>query len=406
MVVTNGIEQAINYYYAMTEYLSKRKSPYKAIVAFTGDKEYSGKTLNESGINGFPSNQIELKFKTEPYRFLICADKFQTGYDEPLLHTMYVDKILTDIKAVQTLSRLNRSHPGKIDTFVLDFANDPETIKAAFADSYITTILSDETDPNKLHERIAPMEKHEVYTTEDVETVNKYFFVSASRQLIDPMLDACVVLYKELDEDSQVEFKSSAKSFTRMYHFLAAIIAYGIPEWEKLSVFLTLLVPKLPSPKEEDLSKGILQAVDLDSYRAEIQASRSIYLESKAAEIDPVTMGSFTGEPKPELDNLSKIVAEFNKLFGGLFKNPEVIAQQVAALPAQVAQNETWQNAKKNASKDDARTESNFALNGAMLSNMGDHMELYKQYSDNPSIKTWIQDMVFNTNYNNTGDTL
>jgi len=132
MVVTSSIERAIEYYYAITQCLEARKSPYKAIVAFSGEKEYGGKSLKESDINGFPSSQIEKKFKENDYRFLVVAEKFQTGYDEPLLHTMYVDKILTDIKAVQTLSRLNRAHPGKFDTFVLDFANEAEDIGDAF----------------------------------------------------------------------------------------------------------------------------------------------------------------------------------------------------------------------------------------------------------------------------------
>jgi type I restriction enzyme R subunit len=114
MVVTGSIERAIEYYYAICRCLEARKSSYKVIAAFSGDKEYQGKTLNEAAINGFPSNQIEKTFRQEPYRFLVGADKFQTGYDEPLLHTMYVDKILTDIKAVQTLSRLNRARTSRM----------------------------------------------------------------------------------------------------------------------------------------------------------------------------------------------------------------------------------------------------------------------------------------------------
>ena len=129
MVVTSGIERAIEYYYAITKCLGKRKSQYKAIVAFSGEKEYKGKMMTEASINGFPSNKIEAEFKKDPYRFLVVANKFQTGFDEPLLHSMYVDKMLSDIKAVQTLSRLNRAHPGKKDVFILDFANDTETIK-------------------------------------------------------------------------------------------------------------------------------------------------------------------------------------------------------------------------------------------------------------------------------------
>ncbi len=132
MVVTSGIERAIQYYHAISSYLDERKSPYKAIVAFSGEHEYGGAKVTEASMNGFPSSQIADKIIEDPYRFLICADKFQTGYDEPLLHTMYVDKILTGIKAVQTLSRLNRAHPQKHDVFVLDFMNDIDTIQESF----------------------------------------------------------------------------------------------------------------------------------------------------------------------------------------------------------------------------------------------------------------------------------
>src|SRR5262249_32607531 len=152
MVVTSGIERAIQYFFAIRGYLEERKSPYRAIVAFSGEPEYEGEKVTESRLNGFPGGEIADRIQEDPYRFLICADKFQTGYDEPLLHTMYVDKPLAGIKAVQTLSRLNRSHPQKHDVFVLDFLNDSETIKAAFEDYYRTTLLSEETNPDKLHE--------------------------------------------------------------------------------------------------------------------------------------------------------------------------------------------------------------------------------------------------------------
>src|SRR5262249_46248859 len=151
MVVTGNIQRAIQYFVAFRDYLAEIKSPWKAIVAFSGEPEFKGEKVSESKLNGFPSSQSADKIREGPYRFLICADKFQTGYDEPLLHTMYVDKPLSGIKAVQTLSRLNRAHPKKYDVFVLDFQNDDETIMKSFADYYQTTILSRETDPNKLH---------------------------------------------------------------------------------------------------------------------------------------------------------------------------------------------------------------------------------------------------------------
>jgi type I restriction enzyme R subunit len=161
MVATSGIERAIRYFHAIRDYLGERKSPYRAIVAFSGEHEYEGDKVTEATLNKFPSREIPDTFETDPYRFLICADKFQTGYDQPLLHTMYVDKPLSGIKAVQTLSRLNRAHPKKHDVFVLDFINDTETIRAAFDAYYRTTILSDETDPNKLHDLAAALDGHQ-----------------------------------------------------------------------------------------------------------------------------------------------------------------------------------------------------------------------------------------------------
>jgi hypothetical protein len=296
MVVTGGIERAIEYYYAINRCLKVRKSPYKPIIAFSGDKEYGGKILNEALINGFPSNAIEKTFRQDLCRFLVAADKFQTGYDEPLLHTMYVDKILTGIKAVQTLSRLNRATPGKIDTFILDFANEAHVIQEAFSRYYRTSILSGETDPNKLYDLIAAMETHQVYTQFHVDSFVELYLNDAPRDKLDPILDVCVKQYKGLDENSQIEFKASAKGFVRTYGFPGAILSYGNPEWEKLSIFLNLLLPKLPSPVEDDLSQGILDAIDLDSYRAEAKAQMALQLEDADAEIESVPTGGAGGK--------------------------------------------------------------------------------------------------------------
>jgi type I restriction enzyme R subunit len=339
MVVTNGIERAIDYYYEISRCLAARKSPYKAVIAFSGEKEYEGTPLTEAIINGFPSSQIEKTFRTEPYRFLIVADKFQTGYDEPLLHTMYVDKILTDIKAVQTLSRLNRAHPDKRDTFVLDFANEPDGIQESFSRYYRTTILSGETDPNKLYDLIAVMEQHKVYTQSQVEWFIGLYLGGAERDKLDPVLDACASRYRALDEDAQVAFKGSAKAFVSTYGFLGAILPYGSPEWEKLSIFLTLLLPKLPSPKDEDFSAGILDAIDLDSYRNEAQAMLSIQLEDADAEVDPVPTGSAGGRQAPEFDLLTNILSTFNDLFGNIdWKDADNVRAQIQRIPGMVSQ--------------------------------------------------------------------
>lgn len=400
MVVTSSIERAIEYYYAITKSLENRKSQYKAIIAFSGDKEYGGKTLNEATINGFPSNQIEKEFKKEPYRFLIVADKFQTGYDEPLLHTMYVDKILTDIKAVQTLSRLNRAHPQKFDTFVLDFANETEDIQESFSKYYRTTILSGETDPNKLYDLISTMERHQIYTDADVNAFVDLYLNGAERDKIDPILDACTSIYNELEEDGQVEFKSAAKAFVRTYGFLGAILPYGSPEWEKLSIFLGFLVPKLPTPQGEDLSQGILENIDLDSYRVQAQTMVSIQLEDADAEVAPIPTAMAGGKAEAELDLLSVILMNFNDLFGNIeWSDADNIRRQISEIPDMVAKDEKYQNAMKNSDKQNARFESERALKSVMFNIMADNMELFKQFNDDALFNKWLSDMVFNLTY-------
>ena len=303
MVVTGGIERAIQYYRAIRQYLLERKSPHRAIVAFSGEHEYGGVKASEASLNGFPSGRIADEIQQDPYRFLICADKFQTGYDEPLLHTMYVDKILSGIKAVQTLSRLNRAHPKKHDVFVLDFRNNANTIQEAFADYYRTTILSEETDPNKLHDLKASLDGYQVYTDAEIDRLVTLYLGGADRDQLDPLLDACVAVYKgQLDEDGQMDFKGKAKAFGRAYGFLASILPYTNAEWEKLSIFLNFLVPKLPAPVEEDLSKGILESIDMDSYRVEKKSAIRVQLADEDAEIDPVSATGDGHSPEPELD--------------------------------------------------------------------------------------------------------
>lgn len=404
MVVTSSIERCIEYYYAINKFLADRRSPYKAIIAFSGEKEYGGKTLTSAAINGFPDNTIEKVFRKDPYRFLIVADMFQTGYDEPLLHTMYVDKMLSDIKAVQTLSRLNRSHPQKHDTFVLDFANKTETIEAAFSKYYRTTILSNETDPNKLYDLIAIMESHQVYESGHVDSLVELYLNGAERDRLDPILDACTAIYKELDDEGKIEFKSAAKAFVRTYGFLGAILPYGNAEWEKLSIFLNLLIPKLPSPKEDDLSQGILDSIDLDSYRVEARDSMSLVLDDADAEIGPVPAGRVGGIVEPEMDLLSSILSSFNDLFGNIdWNDADNVRRQILEIPGMVTKDERYINAMKNSDKQNARMESERALQSVIFSIMADNMELFKQFNDNPSFKKWLSDLVFNLTYNPEG---
>ncbi len=402
MVVTSGIERAIQYYHAISNYLVERKSLWKAIVAFSGEHDYGGTKVTEASLNGFPSSHISDEIQNDPWRFLICADKFQTGYDEPLLHTMYVDKVLSGIKAVQTLSRLNRAHPQKHDVFVLDFMNDADSIQKAFADYYRTTILSDETDPDKLHDLKAMLDGYQVYADTERDTMVELYLNGADRDKLDPILDGCVAVYlSQLDEDGQVDFKGKAKTFTRMYGFLAQILPYTNAEWEKLSIFLNFLVPKLPAPVEEDLSKGILEAIDMESYRAEKQAMMHILLPDADAEIEPIPSSGGGRKPEPELDLLSNILKTFNDQFGNIsWSNVDRIRQKIIGeIPERVAADSAYQNAMKNPDKQNARIEHDKALGRVIVSMMKDDTELFKHFTDNDSFKRWMMDTVFGLTY-------
>jgi type I restriction enzyme R subunit len=396
MVVTGGIERAIQYFHAFKSYLAKRKSPYQPIVAFSGEHEYGGAKVTEASLNGFSSNEIAGKIQSDPFRFLICADKFQTGYDEPLLHTMYVDKPLSGIKAVQTLSRLNRAHPQKHDCFVLDFQNNSDGVKFAFQDYYRTTLLAEETDPDKLHDLKRDLDNAQVYSPDQVRQVVELFLGGADRDRLDPILDASVAVYvTQLDEDAQVKFKGGAKAFCRTYAFLSSVIPYSNVEWEKLSIFLDLLTPKLPAPKEEDLSKGIREAIDMDSYRVEKNAVMKIALADENAEIEPVPTQAGGHKSEPELDRLSNILSQFNEQHGTHFTDADRIIHHIRYdIAPKVAADSAYRNAQAN-TPHTARLAHDQALNKAAQGSVKDFTQFYKQFVENDSFRRFVGDMVY-----------
>ena len=398
MVVTNGIERAIQYFHAIRDYLQERKSPYRPVVAFSGEPEFGGRKVTEASLNGFPSSQIAQQIQQDPYRFLVCADKFQTGYDEPLLHTMYVDKTLSGIKAVQTLSRLNRAHPKKHDVFVLDFFNDEVSIKAAFDDFYRVTVLAGETDPDKLHDLQADLDAAQVYSPAQIDDFVERYLGGAQRDELDPILDVCAARYvHELDEDAQVDFKGKAKAFVRTHGFLSCVLPYTNAAWEKRSIFLNFLISKLPAPGEDDLSKGILDAIDMDSYRVEKRAVQQIVLADENAEIAPVPPDGAGRVPQPELERLSAILREFNDLFGAIEWNDADRVQQMITetIPSRVAQDAAFRNARQNSDEENARIEHDDALTRVMAGLMKDDSQLFKQFMDNAGFKRWMTDKVF-----------
>lgn len=402
MVVCNGIARAIDYFREISACLKRLNRPYEAIVAFSGDFEIAGEKKTESDLNGFPGKDIPTMFKDDRYRFLIVANKYVTGFDEPLLHTMYVDKPLAGVLAVQTLSRLNRAHPDKHDTFVLDFAGNAETVRAAFQDYYRATIQEGETDPNRLHDLKVELDEPQVYSWEQVEELVRLFLGGSNRDRLDPILDSCVAVYmKSLDEDGQVAFKGKAKAFLRSYGFLGSILTYGHAEWEKLSIFLNFLIPKLPAPQEADLSAGVLDAINMDSYRVEARDTLSMVLEDADAVVSPVPLASAGAKADPEIERLSAIVKAFNDLFGDIdWKDEDKILKVITEeIPARVAQDKAYQNAQAYSDQQNARLESDNALSRVVLDMLSDHTELYRLFSQNSRFKRWLGDVVFERTY-------
>lgn len=356
MVVTEGIERAIDYFYTISRLLNERNSPYKTIVAFSGNIKYHGDETNEAKINGFPSSRIEKIFASGDYRFLIVADKFQTGYDEPLLHTMYVDKSLHGVKTVQTLSRLNRICPPlKTDTSVLDFANSSQDIEADFQTFYQTTILSRETDPNKLNDLIDTIEEYEIYSEEELDELNKRYWSKMPMETILPILDTIVERFKDLESDEgKVKLKSSIKSFVRTYEFLSTILQQCSIEWEKRETLYTLLLRKLPKLAQIDLAEGLLESVDFERVRIKKIEERDIQLKNVNGELSPVSTGGGGVFKEPDMMRLSDIVKMFNEQFGIIIKDEKVVLQQFDELVKRVKQEDTVRNSTLNSDEDTA----------------------------------------------------
>ncbi|GAM72592.1 type I restriction-modification system [Vibrio sp. JCM 19236] len=252
MVVTQNIETAIRYYKAITNLLDVQGNPFKAIIAFSGSKEVDGIEYTEAQMNGFSDTETKDKFDTDEYRLLIVANKYLTGFDQPKLSAMYVDKKLTGVLCVQTLSRLNRSSPklGKKteDLFVLDFFNSVGDIKASFDPFYTSTSLSEATDVNVLHELKDEMDDMAVYEWHEVEEFVSRYFNDEDAQTLSPIIDVAANRFNielELDDNDKIDFKVKAKQFVKIYGQMASIMPFEVVAWEKLFWFLKFLVPKL-----------------------------------------------------------------------------------------------------------------------------------------------------------------
>lgn len=391
MLVTSSRANAVMYKKAFDEYLHKIDSPYKAIVAFSG--EIDGQT--EANLNGFSSNSIPTEFEKNEYRFLLVANKFQTGFDQPLLHTMYVDKKLGGVNAVQTLSRLNRSHPLKKETFVLDFANTTEDIEKAFKPYFESTILGEATDPNKLFDLQDALDNFQVYTREQVVEFSDKILANVPIDQLHVMLDSSSAIFRnDLAEEQQADFRAKVKTYIRLYIFLSQIVPFENPYLERLYIFLNHLQNKLGGETPIDLAQGILDNIDMDSYRLQLEATTNIVME-QGEDLKPIPTEMRGGKSEPEIDRLSNILQTFNDRYGTQFESADKVRQMVESIANDVAKNEELINSIKYSDEQNARITNDKIAQQELLKHVTTNFDFYKLITDNKEAKEDFNSMLF-----------
>jgi len=325
MVVTRSRLHAVRYKLEIDKYLREQRYPYQALVAFSGtvrDPD-SGEEFTEAGMNGFPEAQTAQMFKRPENRILIVAEKFQTGFDQPLLHTMYVDKKLEGVHAVQTLSRLNRIHEEKEDTMVLDFVNSADDIAYSFSPYFEATYLSEETDPNKLYDLKRILEDYHIYGKAEVDDFARIYFSEKGKQEdLHAVLDAVVAIFMNREQEERENFRKHLVDYVRLYSFLSQLLTFSDIELEKFYQFARHLRRKLPLTKER-LPVEITENINLDSYRVQQTSTGAIAIEVEG-ELKPISdLG--TGKDKDEESPLSEIIQYINKNYGTDFTTEDKV---------------------------------------------------------------------------------
>lgn len=334
MVVTQSIESAIKYYTALKNILKDKGNPFQIAIAFSGKKTIEGIEYSEESLNGFAEKDTRDKFAADDFRILVVANKYLTGFDQPKLTAMYVDKKLQGVLAVQALSRLNRSADklGKKteDLFVLDFFNSTDEIKDSFDPFYTATSLNSATDVNVLHEIKGVLDEVGVYEWYEVEDFVTKYFNKVNAQELSPIIDVAADRFNsqlDLEDAEKADFKIKAKQFVKIYGQMAAILPYEVLQWEKLFWFLKFLIPKLIIvDASSDALDELLNSVDLSTYGLErVKLNQSIILDETETELDPQNPNprGAHGNDKEE-DPLDLIINSFNeRWFQGWEATPE-----------------------------------------------------------------------------------
>jgi type I restriction enzyme R subunit len=345
MVVVRSIKDSVKYFFEMNKQLKERglENRIKCLVGFSGEVEYNGMKLTEESVNsdnGFDGKDIPKGFKNPLYRVLIVCNKFQTGFDEPLLHSMFIDKSLSGVQCVQTLSRLNRKTKGKRTTFILDFVNSVESIQESFQTFYQTTILSEDTDPNLVYDILDRIRNHGLYTPSEVDDWNEIFFRDKrTDDDLQRILNVVIDRWRELSEEDKELSKSQIKNYCKVYGYVSMIHQFDTIELEKNFVFLEFLRKKFPI--DESIKIDVSDLVDLESLSLDIKGKVTISLEEENTVFDPNRPGGGKVKDDEEYDLLSDIIKEINDYFG---KVPEGTEESSKKFISDIISDEDFQN--------------------------------------------------------------
>lgn len=397
MVITQNIESAIRYYLAIKQIIKDKGNPFHVAIAFSGKKTVDGIEYSEADLNCFSENDTRTYFDSDDYRMLVVANKYLTGFDQPKLCTMYVDKKLQGVLAVQALSRLNRAADklGKKteDLFVLDFFNEVDDIKASFDPFYTSTSLSGATDINVLHELKGTLDDIGVYEWDEVEDFVTKYFNGLDAQQLSPIIDIAAYRFNselDLEDEDKADFKIKAKQFVKIYGQMASIMDYEVLEWEKLFWFLKFLIPKLiVRTKEDELIDELLESVDLSTYGLErTKLNHAIGLDDSATELDPQNpnpRGAHGGDD--DKDPLDEIIQSFNeRWFQGWDTTPEDQRVKFISLSKHIQAHPDYQT-KVADNKDAQNRDLAFKkiLDDVMGQQRKKELELYKLYAKDES---------------------
>ena len=404
MVITQSIESAIRYYKALQNILIDKGRPFKIAIAFSGTKEVDGIEYTESEMNGFAEKDTKDKFDEDEYRILVVANKYLTGFDQPKLTAMYVDKKLQGVLAVQALSRLNRSANklGKKteDLFVLDFFNSSADIKASFDPFYTATSLSEATDVNVLHELKEVLDDVGVYEWSEVEDFNEKFFSKVDAQVLSPIIELAAERFineLELEDDDKADFKIKAKQFVKIYGQMAAIMPFEMIQWEKLYWFLKFLIPKLPIKNPDiDALDELLNSVDLSTYGLErVRLNEAIGLDDSDSEMDPQNPNPRGAHGKDEdKDPLDLIIQSFNeRWFQSWEVTPEDQRVKFISLTKSIQAHPDFESKYLNNSDEQNKSIAfEKIMNDVMSKQRKQELDLYRLYAKDDAFKTALFD--------------